>query len=100
MRVCSSFFFFNDPPPTEIYTLSLHDALPICDLRPLALHEAPREPLDPGRRPALDDQIKDGRDLRGPGGDVDDASVLDDADALAPTVQKVLAEFHVRCLLG
>jgi len=24
-------FFFNDPAPTEIYTLSLHDALPICD---------------------------------------------------------------------
>src|SRR5690242_21597820 len=24
-----SFFFFNDSPPTEIYTLSLHDALPI-----------------------------------------------------------------------
>src|SRR5690348_18279808 len=24
------FFFFNDPPTTEIYTLSLHDALPIC----------------------------------------------------------------------
>src|SRR5438093_11481603 len=23
------FFFFNDPAPTEIYTLSLHDALPI-----------------------------------------------------------------------
>src|SRR6266581_4276794 len=23
------FFFFNDAPPTEIYTLSLHDALPI-----------------------------------------------------------------------
>src|SRR5437016_8854294 len=23
-------FFFNGPPPTEIYTLSLHDALPIC----------------------------------------------------------------------
>src|SRR5436190_23825365 len=22
-------FFLNDPPPTEIYTLSLHDALPI-----------------------------------------------------------------------
>src|SRR5207249_11094700 len=31
---CSSFFyfffFFNDPATTEIYTLSLHDALPIC----------------------------------------------------------------------
>src|SRR5438876_11822806 len=25
----SSFFFFNDTAPTEIYTLSLHDALPI-----------------------------------------------------------------------
>src|SRR5690348_17416221 len=24
-----SFFFFNDPATTEIYTLSLHDALPI-----------------------------------------------------------------------
>src|SRR4051812_2333464 len=26
----SFFFFFNDTAPTEIYTLSLHDALPIC----------------------------------------------------------------------
>src|SRR3712207_8081523 len=26
----SSFFFFNDPATAEIYTLSLHDALPIC----------------------------------------------------------------------
>src|SRR5438874_12879104 len=25
------FFFFNDTAPTEIYTLSLHDALPIWD---------------------------------------------------------------------
>src|SRR5688572_32156072 len=25
------FFFFNDTAPTEIYTLSLHDALPISD---------------------------------------------------------------------
>src|SRR5690348_17967847 len=24
------FFFFHDPATTEIYTLSLHDALPIC----------------------------------------------------------------------
>src|SRR3989442_13321019 len=27
--VLSSFFFFNDTATTEIYTLSLHDALPI-----------------------------------------------------------------------
>src|SRR5947209_12641544 len=26
---CSLFFFFNDTATTEIYTLSLHDALPI-----------------------------------------------------------------------
>src|SRR5258708_39791795 len=26
----SYFFFFNDTATTEIYTLSLHDALPIC----------------------------------------------------------------------
>src|SRR5260370_28633067 len=34
MSVSSSFahyFFFNDTATTEIYTLSLHDALPICD---------------------------------------------------------------------
>src|SRR5260370_40950228 len=30
--MCSSFFFFNDTATTEIYTLSLHDALPICRL--------------------------------------------------------------------
>src|SRR5439155_25449262 len=34
-------FFFNDTPTTELYTLSLHDALPIsrrvlaCNLRPV-----------------------------------------------------------------
>src|SRR5205814_10674183 len=32
------FFFFNDTATTEIYTLSLHDALPICDPR---VHERP-----------------------------------------------------------
>src|SRR5205807_8637690 len=28
-------FFFNDPPTSEIYTLSLHDALPISLIKPL-----------------------------------------------------------------
>src|SRR2546430_8900200 len=32
------FFFFNDTATTEIYTLSLHDALPIC--RILAVGDA------------------------------------------------------------
>src|SRR5438094_1422155 len=29
--ICLFFFFFTAPPTTEIYTLSLHDALPISD---------------------------------------------------------------------
>src|SRR5258706_15698014 len=32
-----SFFFFNDTAPTEIYTLSLHDALPIFPVPALFL---------------------------------------------------------------
>src|SRR6266571_4450988 len=36
----SLFFFFNDTATTEIYTLSLHDALPIC--RGRRLLEQPR----------------------------------------------------------
>src|SRR5439155_21106200 len=31
LSLLSHFFFFNDTATTEIYTLSLHDALPICD---------------------------------------------------------------------
>src|SRR2546430_8683349 len=34
---CLLFFFFNDTATTEIYTLSLHDALPISQ-------EVPRQP--------------------------------------------------------
>src|ERR1035438_10652244 len=30
LDLCFFFFFFNDTATTEIYTLSLHDALPIC----------------------------------------------------------------------
>src|SRR5919204_909540 len=57
------FFFFNDTATTEIYTLSLHDALPICVVR-VEAHGAAREhePLGEAvarvrqRRPALHDQ--------------------------------------------
>src|SRR3712207_7444852 len=33
MRIVDVFFFFNDTATTEIYTLSLHDALPILARR-------------------------------------------------------------------
>ena len=39
--VCLFFFFFNDPATTEIYTLSLHDALPIFALA-RALYKKPQ----------------------------------------------------------
>src|SRR2546422_4176393 len=32
-KLYTCFFFFNDTATTEIYTLSLHDALPICARR-------------------------------------------------------------------
>src|SRR3712207_8068170 len=35
-------FFYNDTATTEIYTLSLHDALPICALAPLGQADATR----------------------------------------------------------
>src|SRR3712207_8470675 len=49
MTMASSLFFFNDPATTEIYTLSLHDALPIWRRRagrrraapPSSPHSAP-----------------------------------------------------------
>src|SRR5690554_7258895 len=34
---CVSFFFFNNTATTGIYTLSLHDALPICRISPLKI---------------------------------------------------------------
>src|SRR2546430_6886659 len=39
LQLINFFFFFNDTATTEIYTLSLHDALPIC-CRPCVLAPA------------------------------------------------------------
>src|SRR5437763_16090055 len=35
----ASFFFLKDTATTEIYTLSLHDALPICERRVPGTHQ-------------------------------------------------------------
>src|SRR3712207_9435036 len=68
------FFFFNDTATTEIYTLSLHDALPICrDSR--ADHITPHRscPFNSPftrshvRRPEPEDE-RDTFSVRGPGG--------------------------------
>src|SRR3712207_6906534 len=47
------FFFFNDTATTEIYTLSLHDALPISDTEVLA-HLIARSD-----EPELEDAVRD-----------------------------------------
>src|SRR5205809_5786128 len=63
--MCLFFFFFNDTATTEIYTLSLHDALPISqrpehevargDPRalPFSCHPHERPRLPPDARPRL-----------------------------------------------
>src|ERR1044072_5236112 len=49
-------FFFNDTATTEIYTLSLHDALPICSKR------NPRQDRLDDRSRALPAHQSDGRE--------------------------------------
>src|SRR2546427_9362309 len=53
------FFFFNDTATTEIYTLSLHDALPIC-------RDQDRGPHPPRRRVQL---AREDRGEQGAGAD-------------------------------
>src|SRR2546429_4639959 len=56
----SYFFFFNDTATTEIYTLSLHDALPIYPDRRIAAG-----PGRPRRRRRGARRLHPGRHLRG-----------------------------------
>src|SRR2546426_5911882 len=44
------FFFFNDTATTEIYTLSLHDALPICGRNPIRTGAGGNDPGEHPRR--------------------------------------------------
>src|SRR5437870_7632319 len=58
------FFFFHDPPPPEIYTLSLHDALPIwaghVELRgPDGDRRRPPGRLPGGRRPRSEEHTSE-----------------------------------------
>src|SRR5206468_11039616 len=46
------FFLFNSPPPTDIYTLSLHDALPISRAHDLPAAGGAHGRQDPGRERA------------------------------------------------
>src|SRR2546422_10031332 len=65
------FFFFNDTATTEIYTLSLHDALPGSARRADRLgHPPPRAARLGGRRDADLARIVDAARAQGAAGDV------------------------------
>src|SRR2546430_4420357 len=53
------FFFFNDTATTEIYTLSLHDALPIS-CHPDRCHTRRRDGVSGGRSPDHDPPRREG----------------------------------------
>src|SRR3989449_9746200 len=60
------FFFFNDTATTEIYTLSLHDALPILDGRDAAQVPEPLHHVVDGRVVDVEvDLAVDGEHLEG-----------------------------------
>src|SRR3989304_8354841 len=55
-----SLFFFNDTATTEIYSLSLHDALPICLLRcrPATPRPRPARTAERRRRAAQTGRVR------------------------------------------
>src|SRR6266496_6655724 len=60
----SFFFFFNDTATTEIYTLSLHDALPILGHHPaVADNQVHRNAYDDPRSEEHTSELQSRRDL-------------------------------------
>src|SRR3712207_3128077 len=86
------FFFFNDTATTEIYTLSLHDALPICAARDVdsirtALHNGVLNYLvKPFDRRTFEARLRDYADLRGELAELEEAG-QGDVDRLFATAR-------------
>src|SRR3712207_5881810 len=53
-----TFFFFNDTATTEIYTLSLHDALPIWDDLAFVVGRRGAPWASRARRPVVEDESR------------------------------------------
>src|SRR5689334_24713102 len=94
-----TFFFFNDTATTEIYTLSLHDALPIsADLGGVA-EEGVEEEAHQGAALAADGEVGAGE---GRVGGADD--LLDELDHGASSrseehTSELQSQFHIVCRL-
>src|SRR5689334_24429417 len=59
------FFFFNDSATTEIYTLSLHDALPICRILEIVLRRSGSRVAVVSENELLLEEIRRGASVRG-----------------------------------
>src|SRR2546426_8111203 len=84
------FFFFNDTATTEIYTLSLHDALPIYHH-----HARPREPLR-----SVDDVLGNSADHRNERGERDrrNHKVVGDRKSTRLNSSHLVISYAVFCL--
>src|SRR5947199_7806066 len=71
LNVLCVFFFFNDTATTEIYTLSLHDALPIYASGGSAGSVPPRRPRSRQRAPALGPALRESPGRAAGAGDSD-----------------------------
>src|SRR5258708_31105746 len=96
IRPSFSFFFFNDTATTEIYPLSLHDALPILGSRPTLVPEARLEGRDLVRAAEHKDLVT-GEELRSE----EHTSELQSPDHLVCRLllekKKIKEQFHLAC---
>src|SRR3712207_6884434 len=85
----SVFFFFNDTATTEIYTLSLHDALPISS--PRSVPQAAPHAVEVARRQARGEEV-------GPRAAVRDAQMGQDRKSTRLNSSHANISYAVFCL--
>src|SRR2546430_17612886 len=97
-----AFFFFNDTATTEIYTLSLHDALPICGRAGFQPARGDRDPARERHQAAAHDRepvvLQRLADLqRGPGGHRVSPASAGETGAGEPEAHAAVATGAPRC---
>src|SRR2546426_3501519 len=93
-RLTFFFFFFNDTATTEIYTLSLHDALPIS-FEPRGKPDAADQTVDDEQRGVAEHQGK----VVGRGGGVDSGEPPDETQQSDPRSEEHTSELQSPCNL-
>src|SRR5256885_12803783 len=91
------FFFFNDTATTEIYTLSLHDALPISHDR-LAREGRGSPAADVAAVAQHGQLVGDLEQLLQPMGDVEDAFALGRSESTRLNSSHLVISYAVFCL--